>query len=200
MRLVVNLLHLPHGQLRIPLRSRQTLMPQHLLDRPQIRPLLQHVRPKRMPQRMRMHIRRQPPAQRNRFTILPTLRVVSLPHPRHAPRNQSAAAHRAPASPSPPPSSFACRNGRYARTASAAASPNGTSRSFFPLPNTRIASSFQWIASISNPTSSELRIPHPYSNSKITRSRSGQLPPSTSYRVPHVRIPGLVPQPSRAAT
>ena len=49
MRLVINPLHLPHSQLRIPLSSRQPLMPQHLLNRPQIRPFLQHMSPKRMP-------------------------------------------------------------------------------------------------------------------------------------------------------
>ncbi len=65
MRLVIHPLHLTHRQLRIPLRGRQPLMPQHLLDRPQVRTLFQHVRAKRMPQRMRMHIGRQPAAQRN---------------------------------------------------------------------------------------------------------------------------------------
>ena len=42
MRLVINPLHLTHRQLRIPLRSRKPLMPQHLLNRPQIRPFLEH--------------------------------------------------------------------------------------------------------------------------------------------------------------
>ena len=82
MRLVIHLLHLTHRQLRIPLRGRQPLMPQHLLDRPQVRTFFQHVRPKRMPQRMRMHIGSQPSASAICFTIRPTLRVVSLQLPR----------------------------------------------------------------------------------------------------------------------
>ncbi len=57
MRLVIHPLNLTHRQLRITLRSREPLMPQHLLDRAQISALLQHVRPEGMSQRMRMHIR-----------------------------------------------------------------------------------------------------------------------------------------------
>ena len=59
MRVLIHPLYLTHRQLRIPLRRRETLMPQHLLDRPQVRAFLQHVRSKRMAQRVRMHIRRQ---------------------------------------------------------------------------------------------------------------------------------------------
>ena len=62
MRAVVDLGHLPDRQLRVSLRRGEPLMPQQLLDRPQIRALLQHVRAKRVPQRVRMDIRRQPAA------------------------------------------------------------------------------------------------------------------------------------------
>ena len=41
-------------------------MPQHLLNRAQVRAFLQHVRAERMAQRVRMHIRRQPPASPQR--------------------------------------------------------------------------------------------------------------------------------------
>ena len=40
-------------------------MPQDFLDGAQIRSLLQHVRPKRMPQRVGMNIRRHPVRQRD---------------------------------------------------------------------------------------------------------------------------------------
>jgi hypothetical protein len=79
MRLVINPLHLPNCQLRISLRSRKPLMPQHLLNRPQIRTFFQHMRTESMPQRMRMHIRRQTTAQSNR-----------LHNPPHTPRRQTA--------------------------------------------------------------------------------------------------------------
>jgi len=58
MRLVVHPLHLPRRQVRVSLRRREPLVPQYLLDRAQVRALLQHVRAERMAQRVRMHIRR----------------------------------------------------------------------------------------------------------------------------------------------
>ncbi len=103
MRLVVHALHLPHGQLRIPLRRRQPLMPQHLLDRTQIRTLLQHVRAKRMPQSMRMHIRRQPATNRNLLHNPPHTASRQPASPSHRRRCRSTA-HPAQARPYPPPS------------------------------------------------------------------------------------------------
>src|SRR5271165_6804016 len=60
MRLIVNLQHMLHRQLRVALGGRQTLVAQQLLNRPQISALLEHVRAKSMTQRVRMHIRRKP--------------------------------------------------------------------------------------------------------------------------------------------
>ena len=85
MRTVVHRFQLRSCQLRIPLRRRQPLVPQHFLDRPQVRALLQHVRAKRMPQRVRMHIGRQPTAQNRDL----------LHNPPHTSRRQ-------PARPPPP--------------------------------------------------------------------------------------------------
>ncbi len=56
-RAVIHLRQLRCRQLRIPLRRRQPLMSKQLLNRPQVRALFQQMCSKRMPQRMRMHIR-----------------------------------------------------------------------------------------------------------------------------------------------
>ena len=59
MRLVVHRQHVLHGELRITLRGRETLVTKHFLDRTQISAFLQHVRAKSVAQRMRMNIGRQ---------------------------------------------------------------------------------------------------------------------------------------------
>ena len=53
MSLVIHPLNLTNSQLGITLRSRQSLVPQHLLDGAQIGPFLQHMRSKRVTERMR---------------------------------------------------------------------------------------------------------------------------------------------------
>jgi hypothetical protein len=57
MRLVVNLQHVLHRQLRVALRSGKTFVTEHLLNRPQVRALLEHVRAESVPQGVRMHVR-----------------------------------------------------------------------------------------------------------------------------------------------
>src|SRR6266566_7882752 len=59
MCLVVHRQHVLHGELRITLRGRETLVTKHFLDRTQISAFLQHVRAKSVAQRMRMNIGRQ---------------------------------------------------------------------------------------------------------------------------------------------
>ena len=65
MSLVIHPLNLTGSQLRITLRSGKPLVPQHLLNRPQVGTLLQHMRTERMPKRMRVHIGRQSAASSN---------------------------------------------------------------------------------------------------------------------------------------
>ena len=58
MRLVVDLHHLARGELRIALRGGQPFVSKQLLDRAQVRAFLQQMRPKRVPQCVRMHLGR----------------------------------------------------------------------------------------------------------------------------------------------
>jgi hypothetical protein len=81
MRPVVHCGYLPHRQLRVALRRRKSLVAEQLLDRAQIGAFFQHVRPKSMPQRVRMNIGRQSMSQRN-----------MLHNPPNAPRGQPAIA------------------------------------------------------------------------------------------------------------
>ena len=59
MSLVVNPKHMFHGQLGVALRRSQAFVPEHFLDGTQICPFFQHVSPERVPQCVRMHVRRQ---------------------------------------------------------------------------------------------------------------------------------------------
>ena len=81
MRAVVHGGYLANRQLRVPLRRRKPLVAEQLLDRPQIRALFQHVRPKSMAQSVRMNIGRQTMGQRN-----------VLHNPANTPRSQPAIA------------------------------------------------------------------------------------------------------------
>ena len=57
MRLIVNLQHMLHRQLRVALRGREAFMAEQLLNRAQVGAFLQHVRAEGMAQSVRMHIR-----------------------------------------------------------------------------------------------------------------------------------------------
>ena len=60
MRLVINFQHVLHGQLRIALGCRKTLMAEHFLDGTQVCAFFEHVRAEGVAQRVRMHIGREP--------------------------------------------------------------------------------------------------------------------------------------------
>ncbi len=71
MGVVVDPLHLSDGELGVTLRRRKTLVAEHLLDRAQVRAILQHVRPEGMPQRVRMHVGGQAARLRDRLDDAP---------------------------------------------------------------------------------------------------------------------------------
>ncbi len=156
-------------------------MPQHLLDRPQIRSLLQHVRAERMPQRMRMHIGRQPPAQRNLLHDPPD---TSRRQPASPPRLQFISS-------GPSCTIFPLPAVSSLSPAVPADTPESPPPLHLPAAPIVLSCPYQTpeshhrpteCSSRSNPTNSELRIPDPYSSSKITRSRAGHaaISPSAS--------------------
>ena len=57
MRGIIRFLNSLGGQVRVNLRGAQALMPQHFLNGPQVRPVIQHMRGKAVPQGMRTDIR-----------------------------------------------------------------------------------------------------------------------------------------------
>ena len=59
MGLVVDMQHMLHRELRVPLRGGEALVAEHLLDRSQVRAFFEHVRSESVAQGMRMHVGRQ---------------------------------------------------------------------------------------------------------------------------------------------
>lgn len=71
------------------------------------------------------------------------------------------------------PASRSCLDPRwYLSSQAIASSPNGISRSFAPLPRTRITPELRSTWDCFNETSSDTRNPHAYSSSSIARSRT----------------------------
>ena len=68
---IVDLQHMLHGKLGVALRRCQSLMAQQLLNRPQVGTFLEHVRAKRMPQCVRMHVRGESFGDRNSLDDAP---------------------------------------------------------------------------------------------------------------------------------
>ena len=54
---IIRFLYAFGGQVGVNLSGAQTLVPQHFLNRPQVRPMIQHVRGKAVPQGMRADVR-----------------------------------------------------------------------------------------------------------------------------------------------
>ncbi len=57
MRPVVDFHHVLNRELRVPLGRRKSFMAKHFLDRPQVRPLFQHVRAEGVAQGVGVYIR-----------------------------------------------------------------------------------------------------------------------------------------------
>ena len=146
----------------VDLRSGQAGVPQQFLHGAQIRATFEQMRCGSVPQPVRGELWR-------------------ALHRRRALMDQPT--HRARIDPAAPPTQEQRQAGGIAaqlispmvqpfRDARSAGTPNGTTRSFDPLPSTRSTRRCRSTSAMSRPVSSDTRIPDAYSNSSIAWSRS----------------------------
>ena len=165
--------HLPQAllaHLRVHLGGRDRGVPEHLLHHAQVGAVVEHVGGAAVAQ----HVRRQVlaagrPARRPYFLIDRPRRLAGQPAAATVEEHRLGVVAPAPlrgASASP---------GRRARTTRRAPRrprrPNGTMRSFEPLPNRRTSWPSKSMSPIDSPHASEMRAPVPYSSSSSARSR-----------------------------
>ena len=159
----------------VHLRRRDRRVAEQLLHGPDVGAVVEHVGGARVAQ----HVRAEPVAEAD---------AVAVARAR-SPTRPGARADRPARSGTPPrrrragPTARArARPGHSARaspsSASAANRPIGTTRSWLPLPKTRSTRSPRSTSPSDSPTSSEMRMPVPYSTSRMARSRraSGSSP------------------------
>ena len=153
MRLVVNLQHMLHRQLRIALRGSEAFVAEQFLNGAQVGAFFQHVRAESMAQRVRMHVRRKTFGDGN---LLDDAADAARGEPAAAPvdeqRRRVLAAFR---------KNFLAFGKIGRQRASLLNRQTEHSVLFFPLPRIRMASALSRMSSRLIPVSSELRMPQP---------------------------------------
>ena len=153
MRLIVNLQHVLHRELRVALRGRQALVAEQLLNGAQVGAFFQHVRTESVAQRVRMNVRRKPFGDGN---FLDDAADAARGEPAAAPVDEQARSCACGCSPEV--------SGAREDRLPARLSPNRRTEHsvlFFPCRESESPRHSGRMSSRLIPVSSELRMPHP---------------------------------------